>query len=417
MLSSRQSGPIQAPEDPETREIVERTAALVGTHGLLMERRLLAVNVNDERYDFLRSRQDHPYYDFYRRKVVEHELTPDAEPSGDLLLFTCPLQGITRKEFGALKLTAQFVARYGMSFWRDLIHCVTMNPNPLFEFVKTSDINFSLLLRLVDAYEMALEPYKKSCLHRTNPKETVLEGFFYLVQGEKHSEEVGVQLATIDLHAFVSGLDFIASREVGELLPPGVLSTQMRSGALPPSDDDDATLEVHHPSPEEHQYYPFTYPQGITPKQLGIIKLTAHFLVRYGWGFWVGLHKRVILKPHLPFGFLYSPDRSYHLLFNWLTNVYVGVMPAPGRLRLSPAAREIILDGFFYLLEDGSDIATSDLHAFVGGIDYFAKRENYEKSALLPQHPVMFSLGCLITAFFTVLTLTCIYFYQSYTFR
>ncbi|XP_013664412.1 probable splicing factor 3A subunit 1 isoform X3 [Brassica napus] len=326
MLSSRQSGPIQAPEDPETREIVERTAALVGTHGLLMERRLLAVNVNDERYDFLRSRQDHPYYDFYRRKVVEHEMTPDDEPSGDLLLFTCPPQGITRKEFGALKLTAQFVARYGMSFWRDLIHCVTMNPNPLFEFVKTSDINFSLLLRLVDAYEMALEPYKKSCLHRTNPKETVLEGFFYLVEGEKHSEEVGVQLATIDLHAFVSGLDFIASREVGQLLPPGVLSTQMRSGALPPSDeddddddDDDATLEVHHPSPEEHQYYPFTYPQG--------------------------------------------------------------------RLRLSPAAREIILDGFFYLLEDGSDIATSDLHAFVGGIDYFAKRENYEKSALLPQHP------------------------------
>ncbi|KAG2259468.1 hypothetical protein Bca52824_078762 [Brassica carinata] len=283
-----QNGPIQAPEDPETREIVERTAALVGTHGLLMERRLLAVNVNDERYDFLRSREDHPYYDFYRRKVVEHELTPDDEPSGDLLLFTCPPQGITRKEFGALKLTAQFVARYGMSFWRDLIHCVTMNPNPLFEFVKTSDINFSLLLRLVDAYEMALEPYKKSCLHRTNPKETVLEG-------EKHSEEVGVQLATIDLHAFVSGLDFIASREVGQL--------------------------------------------------------------------------------------------SYHLLFNWLTNVYVGVMPAPGRLRLSPAAREIILDGFFYLLEDGSDIATSDLHAFVGGIDYFAKRENYEKSALLPQHP------------------------------
>ncbi|KAF3496376.1 hypothetical protein DY000_02057414 [Brassica cretica] len=140
MLSSRQNGPIQAPEDPETREIVERTAALVGTHGLLMERRLLAVNVNDERYDFLRSREDHPYYDFYRRKVVEHELTPDDEPSGDLLLFT-------------------------------------------------------------------------------------------------------------------------------------------------------------------------------------------------------------------------------------------------------PAAREIILDGFFYLLEDGSDIATSDLHAFVGGIDYFAKRENYEKSALLPQHP------------------------------
>ncbi|KAL0653764.1 hypothetical protein Bca4012_096455 [Brassica carinata] len=296
MLSSRQNGPIQAPEDPETREIVERTAALVGTHGLLMERRLLAVNVNDERYDFLRSREDHPYYDFYRRKVVEHELTPDDEPSGDLLLFTCPPQGITRKEFGALKLTAQFVARYGMSFWRDLIHCVTMNPNPLFEFVKTSDINFSLLLRLVDA--------------------------------EKHSEEVGVQLATIDLHAFVSGLDFIASRE-----------------------------------------------------------LTALFLVRYGWGFWVGLHTRLILKPHLPFGFLYSPDRSYHLLFNWLTNVYVGVMPAPGRLRLSPAAREIILDGFFYLLEDGSDIATSDLHAFVGGIDYFAKRENYEKSALLPQHP------------------------------
>ncbi|CAN6901253.1 unnamed protein product, partial [Brassica oleracea] len=285
MLSSRQNGPIQAPEDPETREIVERTAALVGTHGLLMERRLLAVNVNDERYDFLRSREDHPYYDFYRRKVVEHELTPDDEPSGDLLLFTCPPQGITRKEFGALKLTAQFVARYGMSFWRDLIHCVTMNPNPLFEFVKTSDINFSLLLRLVDAYEMALEPYKKSCLHRTNPKETVLEGFFYLVQGEKHSEEGGWTAVTT----------------------------------------------------------------------------------------WSPFNTNAL--------------RSYHLLFNWLTNVYVGVMPAPGRLRLSPAAREIILDGFFYLLEDGSDIATSDLHAFVGGIDYFAKRENYEKSALLPQHP------------------------------
>nr|VDD58626.1 unnamed protein product [Brassica oleracea] len=312
MLSSRQNGPIQAPEDPETREIVERTAALVGTHGLLMERRLLAVNVNDERYDFLRSREDHPYYDFYRRKVVEHELTQMMSHQGIFFYLRALLKGSLIRSLVPLSSQLSLWLIYGMSFWRDLIHCVTMNPNPLFEFVKTSDINFSLLLRLVDAYEMALEPYKKSCLHRTNPKETVLEGFFYLVQGEKHSEEVGVQLATIDLHAFVSGLDFIASREVGQLLPPGVLSTQMRSGALPPSDeddddddddDDDATLEVHHPSPEEHQYYPLTYPQGITPKQLGIIKLTALFLVRYSWGFWVGLHTRLILKPHLPFGF------------------------------------------------------------------------------------------------------------------
>ncbi|EFH49521.1 hypothetical protein ARALYDRAFT_908581 [Arabidopsis lyrata subsp. lyrata] len=168
--------------------------------------------------------------------------------------------GFTRKEFAIIKLTAQLVVRYGIYFW------------------------FTFFLGLVDAYERVLIPYRKLLvLHPC--KEPVLEGFFKLLKGEKQDEDGLVEMAMIDSHAFVGGLDYFASREGGELSPPGRLSTQMQSG-IP---DAPATDDGLYP-----RYYPFTYPEGITRKQLGIIKLTAQFLVRYGYGFWLGLMKLVI---------------------------------------------------------------------------------------------------------------------------
>lgn len=54
----------------------------------------------------------------------------------------------------------------------------------------------------------------------------------------------------------------------------------------------------------------FSVPQGITPKELGIIKITAQFVARYGAGqFWNVWAQEVIDKPL--FSFLKTTDNRY----------------------------------------------------------------------------------------------------------
>ncbi|CAL9229407.1 unnamed protein product [Arabidopsis halleri] len=403
MSSSRQNGlqsveihANEGPADPETRRIVEGMAKTVAVHGLWIEKKFMDDNVNNDILSFVKS-SEHPYHAFYRQKIAEYQNAqnepdvpatdaPSRDPARSLLVFTCPDEGFTRKEFAIIKLTAQFVVRYGIYFWRDLMTSVTVNPPPQFdfEFMKTTDSRFTFFLGLVDAYERVLIPYRKLLV--LNPcKEPVLEGFFKLLKGEKQDEDGLVEMAMIDSHAFVGGLDYFASREGGELSPPGRLSTQMQSRIPDAPATDDGLYPLFRDPPREPRYYPFTYPEGITRKQLGIIKLTAQFLVRYGYGFWLGLMKLVIANPQCEFDFLKSTD--LYDLFHRLAAAYSRVLMScqelckPG----APTPTESVLDGFFNLLrgekqEEGAEIAVSDLHAFVGALDYFANRDDEELS-------------------------------------
>ncbi|CAH8270168.1 unnamed protein product [Arabidopsis lyrata] len=158
----------------------------------------------------------------------------------------------------------------------------------------------------------------------------------------------------------------------------------MRSG-LPDAPATDGAQPDPHPlfsdPPGENRYYPFTYPKGITRKQLGIIKLTAQFMVRSEMNFWEDLMKIVIMNSQPEFDFLKSADT--YGLFHRLVCAYSRVLMPCSELSKPDASTEIVVDGFFNLL--GGE--KKDLHAFVGALDYFANREDEE---LLPhEHPGM----------------------------
>ncbi|KAH0861448.1 hypothetical protein HID58_089709, partial [Brassica napus] len=151
--------------DPEVRFIMEGTARLVAKHGLWMESRFLEDNVNNKLYNFLRI-PNHPYLAFYRNKIVEYRnahqkqcIKPPcstnyvAQPP--VVEIKCP-EGMKPNDFGVIKLTAQFVVRYGRHFWPDLVNSVTMNPKPQFAFINA--INLTNMLA------------KKPCLPVPLPK-------------------------------------------------------------------------------------------------------------------------------------------------------------------------------------------------------------------------------------------------------
>lgn len=163
--------------DPEVRFIMEGTARLVAKHGLWMESRFLEDNVNNKLYNFLRI-PNHPYLAFYRNKIVEYRnahqkqcIKPPcctnyvAQPP--VVEIKCP-EGMKPNDFGVIKLTAQFVVRYGRHFWPDLVNSVTMNPKPQFAFINASDCRFNVLLELVDAYAKILMPYWKRPASKPN---------------------------------------------------------------------------------------------------------------------------------------------------------------------------------------------------------------------------------------------------------
>ncbi|XP_013608515.1 PREDICTED: uncharacterized protein LOC106315326 [Brassica oleracea var. oleracea] len=277
--------------DPEVRFIMEGIARLVAKHGLWMESRFLEDNVNNKLYNFLRI-PNHPYLAFYRNKIVEYRnahqkqcIKPPcstnyvAQPP--VVEIKCP-EGMKPNDFGVIKLTAHFVVRYGRHFWPDL--------------------------------RPASKPNQHAC------KETFLEGVFNILQGKKHDEEEGVEIErdVVDVHDFSGCLDYFACSDDGKWKSPGCISAQMLSDGMldaPPTDDDAQgqpnPLFTDPPIPRD---YPFTYPKGITRRQLGIIKVTAQFYVRYGYAFWMALKRRLAIidnsQLNAQFKFIMPEDRE-----------------------------------------------------------------------------------------------------------
>ncbi|KAH0458162.1 hypothetical protein IEQ34_013477 [Dendrobium chrysotoxum] len=245
--------------------IIEKTAAFVAKNGLEFERRILANNAGNAKFNFLI--QSDPYHAYYQHRVSEHRIqvqssqqtvsdpsqpaesgstasaavTPAqlaaddgdaAKPADSAVQFLIPPrkvleppeaeqytvrlpEGITGEELDIIKLTAQFVARNGKSFLTNLTSREISNPQ--FHFLKPTHSMFTFFTALADAYSKVLMPPKgitdklsKSVTDMT----TVLERCLHRVEWERSQEQARQKaedeieqeralMAMIDWHDFV----------------------------------------------------------------------------------------------------------------------------------------------------------------------------------------------------------------------
>ncbi|CAL9229452.1 unnamed protein product [Arabidopsis halleri] len=156
--------------------------------------------------------------------------THDAEP----ISFPLLPQGITHKELVAIKLTAQFVAVYGMRFGQGLQKSVSMQPElePHFQFMKSSDCRHSFYSQVTVVYMRVLQPsktldrrflrYSTTLVEKCTSIETLLDGFYKLLHEVlKKDKEQGPEMAMVDVHA----IQYFANVEMTHMSPelPGYL--------------------------------------------------------------------------------------------------------------------------------------------------------------------------------------------------
>ncbi|CAH8313030.1 unnamed protein product [Eruca vesicaria subsp. sativa] len=422
---------------PEILVVIEVTARSVAQVGLEFEKVILEINhrieyspfkppgdkivLEVERSGFLKS-ADHPYHEFYRKKrdaylaqcqagmihfraPMFYDVKPPPnrdDPPPPPLFKNHPPEGITLVELGLIKVTAQFVARYGKEFWNALID---MYMFPHFRFLKCSDENFSYYQGLVVMYQRVLSP-----LHVGLDTDEALGEFFRYLQLEKLHENVG------DLHALVYGLDcmdndafphvvpsfslcmFHAGLDEGYFQPECVVDAGLDEDYFQPECVVDAEAEAEAEADDTIPAYMF--PVRIPLKELGIIKLTALFVARYGKNFLRALMMREVLNPHFDFLFFrwdswphypsMEPAEIWSHVFNVTVYAYSNVI-MPSKLANNVDYHWEDVVGYFFQslqlekLEEGVKAAMIDLHAFVAGVDYLAHiHEPYYSGIMSP---------------------------------
>ncbi|CAA7013535.1 unnamed protein product [Microthlaspi erraticum] len=295
--------------------------------------------------------------------------------------FSVP-QGITLKELGLIKITAQFVARYGADhFWTVISEEVI--EKPLFSFLKTTDKKYSFYYGLVAAYQRVLKP--RTVLHTEENR--FADCFYHCLHLDKldggDDDDVVVD---IDLHAFVGGLDFFTHMDLLDdpqvtIMPPPQPVSALPT--MPPL----TCRESRVADDEEEAVYGAV---RLTRKELGIMKLTAQFVARYGQCFRLALMMRVLTSP--TFGFMFCPKYQLDLedpaaarfqTFGVLVVAYSNILLPCNKFDDSPAT---LVDAFFLRLRGVEETTTTkeallDLHAFVAGsVDYFAHMQDYNYS-------------------------------------
>ncbi|KAG2284725.1 hypothetical protein Bca52824_055945 [Brassica carinata] len=272
---------------PEKTSFIEEVARLVSQKGLEIEKTLV-IKDNGKKFSFL--------------------LSSYREPAG-----------VSLEDVYIMKLTAQFIARYDTHFLRALKEHVAQNPKPQFEFLKPTSSRFNFCRGLVRGYSSVIRPCMESLMrdgggmmplvltfsecwtgHPDMPQ--CLQFFFHRLQLEKL--EAGDKMAMIDLHAFVSGVDLFAERD---------------NHAFGYYYDDDTKPELI--------YAPLSYEileKQLTLKELGIIKVTAMFVARYGENFRRDLMETVFMNPL--FEFLRPTDCKCSSFFTSLLRVYSTVI-------------------------------------------------------------------------------------------
>ncbi|CAK9326147.1 unnamed protein product [Citrullus colocynthis] len=274
---------------PDIRSIVDKTAQFVSKNGPEFEKRIIANNAGNVKFNFLNPSD--PYHAYYQHRLSEFRAqnqssaqqpsqaadsaAPASAPSGptadnnetmaakpdvsalfkparkvleppEAEQYTVRLpEGITGEELDIIKLTAQFVARNGKSFLTGLTSREINNPQ--FHFLKPTHSMFMFFTSLADAYSKVLMPpkgltekLKKSVTDMT----TVLERCVHRLEWERSQEQARqkaedeieqerIQMAMIDWHDFVvvEAIDF-ADDEDEDLPPPMTLEEVIRRSKI-----------------------------------------------------------------------------------------------------------------------------------------------------------------------------------------
>lgn len=290
---TRTIGIIYPPTD--IRNIVDKTASFVAKNGPEFEKRIIANNEGNSKFNFLRPSD--PYHAYYQHRLSENraqnqasaqeqpseppEPAPgvvDAAPvanAGDASVKPDPAaqfrpvhkvleppeaeqytvrlpEGITGEELDIIKLTAQFVARNGKSFLTGLTS--RENANPQFYFLRPTHSMFMFFTSLADAYSKVLMPPKglmDKLKNSVTDMTTVLERCLHRLEWERSQEQARqkaedeieqerLQMAMIDWHDFVvvETIDF-ADDEDEDLPPPMTLEEVIRRSKISTTEEED----------------------------------------------------------------------------------------------------------------------------------------------------------------------------------
>lgn len=280
---------------PDIKTIVDKTAQFVAKNGPEFEKRIIANNEGNAKFNFLRASD--PYHAYYQHRLAEaraqnqnQSSTPEQQdsdapesvtsaptadgndnasakpdPSAQFRVvrkvleppeaeqYTVRLpEGITGEELDIIKLTAQFVARNGKSFLTGLTSRESTNPQ--FHFLRPTHSMFMFFTSLADAYSKVLMPPKgltDKLKNSVADMTTVLERCLHRLEWERSQEQARqkaedeieqerVQMAMIDWHDFVvvEGIDF-ADDEDEDLPPPMTLDEVIRRSKMSAMEEDD----------------------------------------------------------------------------------------------------------------------------------------------------------------------------------
>ncbi|KAK7280358.1 hypothetical protein RJT34_25421 [Clitoria ternatea] len=288
---------------PDIRTIVDKTAQFVAKNGPEFEKRIIANNTGNVKFNFLNSSD--PYHAYYQHRLTEFRaqnqssaLQPPSLLPADLAVTesapTAPVpdsngvaaaekpdlsaqfkpvrkvleppeaeqytvrlpEGITGEELDIIKLTAQFVARNGKSFLTGLTSREVNNPQ--FHFLKPTHSMFTFFTSLADAYSKVLMPPKgltEKLKKSVSDMTTVLERCVNRLEWERSQEQARqkaedeieqerIQMAMIDWHDFVvvETIDF-ADDEDEELPPPMTIEEVIRRSKVSATEEDIAEPE------------------------------------------------------------------------------------------------------------------------------------------------------------------------------
>ncbi|GKV39254.1 hypothetical protein SLEP1_g47058 [Rubroshorea leprosula] len=292
---TRSIGIIHPP--PDIKNIVDKTAQFVAKNGPEFEKRIIANNANNAKFNFL-SGSD-PYHAYYQHRLSEfraqnqsstqqlpsqpaesavpesastvsagvvNEEAAKPDPSAqfrppprknleppEAAQYTVRLpEGITGEELDIIKLTAQFVARNGKSFLTGL-SSREMN-NPQFNFLRPTHSMFTFFTELADAYSKVLMPPKgltEKLRKSVSDMTTVLERCLHRLEWERSQEQARQkaedeieqerqQMQMIDWHDFVvvETIDF-ADDEDEDLPPPMTLEEVIRRSKISAIEEDE----------------------------------------------------------------------------------------------------------------------------------------------------------------------------------
>ncbi|KAI9107758.1 hypothetical protein K1719_021094 [Acacia pycnantha] len=285
---------------PDIRTIVDKTSQFVAKNGLEFEKRIIANNAGNVKFNFLNSSD--PYHAYYQHRLAEFRaqnqsstqqspLQPldsalseptisapasdgndaaaaptatKSDPSSQFKpvrkvleppeaeQYTVRLpEGITGEELDIIKLTAQFVARNGKSFLTGLTSREVNNPQ--FHFLKPTHSMFTFFTSLADAYSKVLMPPKgltEKLRKSVSDMTTVLERCVNRLEWERSQdqarqkaedeiEQERVHMAMIDWHDFVvvETIDFVDDEDK-ELPPPMTLEEVIRRSKVSSMEED-----------------------------------------------------------------------------------------------------------------------------------------------------------------------------------